>query len=83
MKCVWRLVMRHSKPLPEFRPSEAGGPFIGNLLYWEPDIRFSSGGTYQLRFSTPDTPGTYVLSLRGSEQGGDYVLLFQTELLVK
>jgi hypothetical protein len=74
---------RYTKPVLEFPPSEARGPFIGNLLYWEPDIRFSAGVTYQLRFSTPDTPGTYVLSLRGSEQGEDYVLLFQTELLVK
>lgn len=65
-----------------FEP-EAGGPFICNLIYWEPDVRFSEAGDFKLRFHTPDTPGSYVLSLRGSEQDKDYILLYQAELLVK
>ena len=78
-----QMLDQYAKPEPALHSSDAGGPFIRNLLYWEPDIRFSEGGRYKLRFSAPDTPGTYVLSLRGGEQEKDHILLFQTELLVK
>lgn len=78
-----QMLDQHARPGPELNPSDTGGPFIQNLLYWAPDIRFSADGSYQLHFYAPDTPGTYVLSLRGGGQDREHILLFETELLVK
>lgn len=46
---------------------ESSAPDTRNLLYWDPEISSSDQTDFQLVFNTPDTPGTYVLTLRGTD----------------
>ena len=76
-------MLDHATKGLESHQEGANIPYIRNLLYWEPDFRFSDEGSPQLRFSTPDTPGTYVLSLRGSNRENEYILSYHVNFLVK
>jgi len=67
----------------ETDPSDATLPLISNLLYWEPDISFSEEGTFLVQFSTPDTPGSYDLTLRGSDQANGTSVLYRASFSVK
>ena len=70
-------------PVHGINHSGAGGPYIRNLLFWEPGLQISGEGRYILKFNTPDSPGTYVISLRGDAGTDSYVLLYQAQILVK
>ena len=62
---------------------ESSIPDIRNLLYWEPSIEFSEKGTYRVNFSTPDTPGQYVLTIRGTDPVNGTNMLEKALFLVK
>ena len=46
-----------------------GGSFpdVRNLLYLEPGLKITEEGVGRVHFRTPDSPGTYVLTLRGMD----------------
>ena len=62
---------------------ESSIPDIRNLLYWEPSIEFSEEGTYRVIFSIPDTPGQYVLTIRGTDPVNRTNMLEKALFLVK
>lgn len=43
-------------------------PDVRNLLFLESALKISTEGLAQVHFRTPDSPGTYVLTLRGVDQ---------------
>jgi hypothetical protein len=64
-------------------PEDPALPIISNLLYRESGIPLSEEGTLKLSFSTPDTPGSYILTLRGSDQEIKGRVLHTAQVLVK
>jgi hypothetical protein len=64
-------------------PMESSFPDIRNLLYWEPSVSFSEEGTFRVTFSTPDSPGKYVLTLRGTDPVSSGSVLGKALILVK
>ena len=48
-----------------------------------PAISFPEDGTLQVGLSTPDSPGTYVLTLRGGEHANMSGVLYQKMFFVK
>jgi len=67
----------------ELSAKEASSPDIRNLLYWEPGIRFSEEGKFPVNLSTPDTPGQYVVTLRGRDPENRANVLIKAMILVK
>ncbi|MEA3460962.1 MAG: hypothetical protein U9R49_03715, partial [Bacteroidota bacterium] len=49
----------------ETKPNETSLPDIRNLLLWDPEIELTDEGWCSIHFTTPDSPGIYVLTLRG------------------
>ena len=64
-------------------PGESSLPDIRNLLYWEPSVSFSEDGTFRVSFSTPDSPGKYVLTLRGMDPVNSRSVLGKALISVK
>lgn len=64
-------------------PGLAALPRISNLLYRETGIHIPEGRTLKLNFSTPDIPGTYILTFRGSDQENRGRVLYMAQVLVK
>jgi len=62
---------------------ESSSPDIRNLLYWEPSVSFSEEGTFRVSFSTPDSPGWYVLTLRGTDPVSSSSVLGKALISVK
>lgn len=48
-------------------PLESSVPDVRNLLFWDPETELSGEGSCSVRFTTPDVPGNYVLTLRGTD----------------
>ncbi|NTV82952.1 MAG: hypothetical protein HGA23_01450, partial [Bacteroidales bacterium] len=46
-------------PLPEHLPDAR------NTVYWDPMVRLNDEGEAEINFTVPDTPGKYVIMLRG------------------
>ena len=63
--------------------AESSAPDIRNLLCWKPRIEFSEEGRYGVNFSTPDIPGHYVLTLRGTDPENRTNVLEKVMILVK
>jgi len=63
--------------------TESSSPDIRNLLYWEPSVSFSEEGTFRVTFSTPDTPGQYVVTIRGTDPENGTNVLGKARILVK
>jgi hypothetical protein len=56
------------KPLP------ANLPDSRNTVYWDPDVRISDNGSKDIYFTTPDTPGKYIILLRALTRTGEQVI---------
>jgi len=67
----------------EASSTESFIPEIRNLLYWEPSVNFTKEGSFRVIFSTPDTPGQYVISLRGTNPENRTNVLGKALILVK
>jgi len=67
----------------EASSTESFIPEIRNLLYWEPSVNFTEEGSFRVIFSTPDTPGQYVISLRGTKPENRTNVLGKALILVK
>jgi len=67
----------------EAASTEPSSPDIRNLLYWEPNVSFSEEGTFRVTFSTPDSPGWYVLTLRGTDPVSSRSVLGKALISVK
>ena len=63
--------------------TESSSPDIRNLLYWKPSVSFSEDGTFRVSFSTPDSPGRYVLTLRGIDPVSSRSVLGKALISVK
>lgn len=63
--------------------AESSSPDIRNLLYWEPRIQFSEEGKFLVNFSTPDTPGQYVVTIRGTDPVSSRFVLGKALISVK
>jgi hypothetical protein len=64
-------------------PMKSSLPDIRNLLYWESSVSFSEEGTFRVTFSTPDSPGKYVLTLRGMDPVSSRSVLGKALISVK
>ena len=60
---------------------ERNMPDARNTVYWNPAGRLAESGITGIRFTVPDTPGKYIIVLRGYDPAGmDYFI--KKELLV-
>jgi len=57
-------------------------PDIRNTLFWEPNISFNSSGSQEFSFTTSDTPGRYIVLLRGVTNNGK-IFTYKQTLIVK
>jgi hypothetical protein len=48
-------------------------PDSRNTIYWDPDVQTNDKGTTDIFFTTPDTPGKYIILLRGMSMTGEFV----------
>lgn len=55
----------------------ASFPDARNTVYWDPDIRTGEKGSAEISFTTPDTPGKYIILLRGMNPGKEEVSIRQ------
>jgi hypothetical protein len=58
-------------------------PDIRNLLYWEPEIKFTEEGSFKVVFSTSDTSGQYFITLRGIDPGNSSLVFRKAFFTVK
>jgi hypothetical protein len=55
-------------PLPSNLPDSR------NTLYWNPDVKKGTLGSADFSFTAPDTPGKYIILLRGIDSAGEQVI---------
>jgi hypothetical protein len=58
-------------------------PDVRNLLLQEPALKISGGGLGRVQFMTPDSPGTYVLTLRGMDHEKGTIAFMKASISVK
>lgn len=58
-------------------------PRISNLLYWGPGISTGENGILKVDFETPDTPGSYILTLRGTDPAINPEVFYRARFSVK
>ncbi len=62
--CSWNFPARQlSANLPDSR----------NTIYWDPDVQTDENGSADIFFTAPDTPGRYIILLRGMNRKGDVI----------
>lgn len=49
-------------------------PDARNTLYWDPNLKLDKNAQKHFSFSTPDTPGTYEVIVRGINHNGEILL---------
>ena len=66
-------------------PSEtlrANMPDSRNTVYWAPDFQTDNNSYAEIKFTAPDTPGKYVVLLRGlSSKGGEVMIKEEFEVI--
>jgi hypothetical protein len=63
--------------LPSTQP-RGRKPDSRNTVYWSPDVRTNSDGNASISFQAPDTPGNYLILLRGMNSSGTVVNAVKT-----
>jgi len=58
-------------------PLKANLPDSRNTVYWNPDLQTDQKGSVDLSFTAPDTPGIYIILLRGMNSSGEEVSIRQ------
>jgi hypothetical protein len=67
----------HYRFLDQCSPVSSSGPISGNIpdsrntVYWDPEVESDANGKKEIRFSAPDTPGKYMIVLRGISLSGE------------
>jgi hypothetical protein len=61
----------------EVQPAElpANIPDPRNTVYWNPAVQFNDDGKTEIIFTAPDTPGNYLILLRGMTMTGEEFLI--------
>lgn len=57
-----------SSTLPDHFPDSR------NTVYWNPDVQTDDSGSADIFFSAPDTPGKYIILLRGMNRKGEVIM---------
>lgn len=50
-------------------------PDSRNTIYWDPDVQLDDNGSAKITFTAPDTPGKYVIMLRGMGSSGEKIII--------
>jgi len=58
-------------------------PAIKNLLFLVPVLKISDEGLARVQFITPDSPGTYVLTLRGMDREKGSIAFMKASISIK
>lgn len=66
---------RHDRTFPSYENQETNPerPDLRQLLYWDPDMPVSAGGSAAFSFYTGDLPGRYLIRVEGVTQQGQVV----------
>ncbi len=56
-------------------PSADNIPDSRNTIYWHPDVKINEKGAVNIRVTAPDTPGKYIIMLRGIGFNGDSFMI--------
>jgi hypothetical protein len=59
-------------------------PDSRNTVYWDPDLKLNDSGATGVQFTTPDTPGKYLVVLRGTgNSGDDFIIMEKFEVKIQ
>jgi hypothetical protein len=61
----------------EIRAGQSAGhlPDSRNTIFWVPEVRTDDKGSAEYSFTAPDTPGNYIVVLRGMNKSGEVILV--------